>query len=513
MGIEIRLPSITGITEKEQLAQLKSYLFQLREQLQWAFDNISVAGGGTGYTVNQAPINTSPRVISSYDADVTFSSIKSLIIKSADIVDAYYEEINRRLEGVYVAQSDFGSYAEQTAQEIEANSTNTIQRFENIQVLITGLDSNVKNIDGSLVTIGEDLSYQENRILTINNNLEEIGSNVTQLEVDISDLDSTIQNTKIEMEGTISNVDTELKQIVNTTKTELQGNVDTVKSKLEGDITNVEASLSNNIENAKSTLNTDIEKAKAALNTDIENAKSEANSKIENAKSEVNSNIASTKTELEGDINNAKTELSGMVGGVNEDLQNTKEDVTGRINATNGNVASLNEGLSGANEKIDDIDGELQAAKQDMNESIQGVAESVSEVSRLLDDAKKELSGSLDGLEFSLEGLRQLVIGVTAYVKSGLLYSTEAGIPVYGIEIGQTVTNETTGEEAFNKYARFTSEKLSFYDANGIEVAYISDKKLFIRIAEITISLKIGGLISLVMTNGDVVDKWVGGNA
>ena len=40
MGIQIRLPNITGASEKEQLAQLKSYLYQLSEELQWAFDNI-----------------------------------------------------------------------------------------------------------------------------------------------------------------------------------------------------------------------------------------------------------------------------------------------------------------------------------------------------------------------------------------------------------------------------------------------------------------------------------------
>ena len=107
--------------------------------------------------------------------------------------------------------------------------------------------------------------------------------------------------------------------------------------------------------------------------------------------------------------------------------------------------------------------------------------------------------------------MEDVIIGVTAYLKSGLLYYTDAGIPVYGLEVGQTVKDEVAGTEVFNKYARFTSEKLSFYDSNGTEVAYISDKKLYIRIAQITVALQIGGLIDLVMANGDVVKKWVGG--
>lgn len=41
MAVDIRLPHITGPTEKEQLKQINNYLFQLAEQLQWAFNDIS----------------------------------------------------------------------------------------------------------------------------------------------------------------------------------------------------------------------------------------------------------------------------------------------------------------------------------------------------------------------------------------------------------------------------------------------------------------------------------------
>lgn len=41
--IDIRLPKITGKTEKEQLMQIKSYLYQLAEQLQVAFNGMEIA--------------------------------------------------------------------------------------------------------------------------------------------------------------------------------------------------------------------------------------------------------------------------------------------------------------------------------------------------------------------------------------------------------------------------------------------------------------------------------------
>lgn len=307
MGIDIRLPNITGQTEKEKLAQLQSYLYQLREQLQVAFDGISagtsMSPGYAGYV--QQHIITNTTGAPAIDAEATFSAIKSLIIKSADIVESYYEEINRKLVGAYVAQSDFGDFAEKTEQRIEETSTSTTQTFENIQVIIQNL--------------GNELSYAQNSI--------------------------------VNMEKSVESFD--------------------------------------------------------------------------------------------------------------------------------GSVADVQESVTGIN--------------------------------ILLEDAKTQLQGSIDDLEVYILGLQQAIIGVTAYVKSGLLYYTDAGVPVYGLEIGQTVRDELTGEEAFNKYARFTSEKLSFYDSNGSEVAYISDKKLYIRFAEITVALKIGGFMDLVMDNGDVVTKWVGG--
>lgn len=242
MGLELRFPNITAQSEREQLSQVKSYLYQLVGQLQFALGNLegatSEATALSQKIASKSTVETNPKA--------TFDSIKSLIIKSADIVTAYYEEINKRFEGEYVAQSDFGVFTEQTAQAITENSTEMERLFTNIQEIITDIES----------------------------------------------------------------------------------------------------------------------------------------------------------------------------------------------------------------------------------------------------------------LEFTL-------VEVNAHIKSGLLYEDE-GVPVYGLEIGQK--NIIDGEEVFNKYARFTSDRLSFYDQNGNEVAYISDYKLYIRNVEITGSYKIGGFVDTVQPNGDVVTRWVGGD-
>ena len=137
MGMDIRLPNINASTEEGQLMQIKSYLYQFAEQLKYAISTLE-AGGTTSGEADRQEISAPPAETATPGS--TFNSIKSLIIKSADIVNAYYEEINRRLDGEYVAQSEFGTYSEQTSQTISENSTAIEQVFNNIQQITSSLE-------------------------------------------------------------------------------------------------------------------------------------------------------------------------------------------------------------------------------------------------------------------------------------------------------------------------------------------------------------------------------------
>lgn len=92
----------------------------------------------------------------------------------------------------------------------------------------------------------------------------------------------------------------------------------------------------------------------------------------------------------------------------------------------------------------------------------------------------------------TLDAQTQQLINTTAYIRSGLLDENEDGSPVYGIEVGQKDTDET-GTETFNAYARFTADRLSFFDSYGKELAWVSGYKLYITHVEITGSLVGGG--------------------
>ena len=335
MSGNIRLPNITGSTPQEQLLQIKSYLSQMAGELNWALDNLPGGGnsGGAGYVpyraAGQIGASGNPQQ-KAEEVLQNFNDLKGLIIKSADIVNAYYEEINTRLEGLYVAQSEYGTFVEKTNATITQNSTGITQNYENLQ-LVT---KRVTSAEGSITSTKDALS-------------------------------TSIADTEIA----------------------LQGNIDSV-----------EKDLSKNINDAKSDLATSIANTESSLNTNID------------------------------------------------------------------------------------------SAKQDLKGSIQ--------------DAEERLKGKIDSIT-------AILVEVQGYIKSGLLYYDDNGIPIYGVEVGQT--NEVNGEEVYNQYARFTSNRLSFFDQNGREVAYISDRKLFIKNAEITESLTVGGFVDTVMENKSVVTKWVGG--
>lgn len=88
----------------------------------------------------------------------------------------------------------------------------------------------------------------------------------------------------------------------------------------------------------------------------------------------------------------------------------------------------------------------------------------------------QQIVTNVSGLE---SGIRQF----SAYIRTGLLYEGEDGIARYGVEIGEQA--EKDGVTAFRKFARLVSDRLSFFDQNDIEVAYISDRKLYITSAEV----------------------------
>lgn len=428
--IDLRLPNITGATEREQLQQTKSYLHQLVEQLNWALNNIDTTSNTAVVTPTArslAPVASGS--VSQSDPQATFASIKSLIIKSAEIVDAYYDEINARLEGLYVAQSDFGTYVEQTNALIEANSKGITQTYTNVQTLqstVGGIDTTVQTLGGTVTTLGGTVS-------NINTNVATLGGTVTNL-------DNTVTN----LGGTVQNINSTVQTIGGTVET-LGGTVQTLDSTLQG------------VDNKVTTVGNKVDTVEGKVDA--------VDGKVDTVAAEASTNLYDAKTGILENLN----ELSGIVDGQSTAIKDIKE--------------AADESVQRVQDSVDGLSSEINTVKTDVDEK-----------TKALDEA--------------IKATNEVVATVTSTIKTGELYRDQSDLPVYGLEIGQR--NTIGGVETFNKYARFTSNRLSFYDAGGYEVAYISDSKLYITHAEITETLKIGGY-SIDTSNG-IAFKWAGGN-
>lgn len=140
-----RYPNITGLTEKDQLHQLKSYLYQLVEQL-----NNTAALTRQTPQAQAVPPGAAEEKTGSAAAD--FAALKGLIIKSADIVEAYSQKIEKKLEGQYLSVSEFGSYAEKTDSEITATAAKIDQKYSSLQQIVTDLETRLLETAGYIRT-------------------------------------------------------------------------------------------------------------------------------------------------------------------------------------------------------------------------------------------------------------------------------------------------------------------------------------------------------------------------
>lgn len=187
MPIELRLPNINGMTEKEQLAQIRSYLYQFIPQLQWALNNVATTSSNTETTPTRTQVVASG-ASSVADPSTTFNAIKALIIKSADIVEAYYDEINKKLEGLYVSESVFGAYGKKTSQVIQETSEGITQTFENLEAIATNIDGvlgKMEGVEGSISAVNENIDGVRGDIASVRENIGGAIANIDAVKVDI----------------------------------------------------------------------------------------------------------------------------------------------------------------------------------------------------------------------------------------------------------------------------------------------------------------------------------------
>ena len=133
----IRYPNIIGKSEAQQLEQIKSYLHQLADELNFRLEQNAGASAASATVMTGA----SSKPTKTEEAISNFNEIKGLIIKSADIVDSYSEQISDTLKGEFVAVSDFGTYTQDTLAELEISA----DAIKNTLTKVESIDEDIKN--------------------------------------------------------------------------------------------------------------------------------------------------------------------------------------------------------------------------------------------------------------------------------------------------------------------------------------------------------------------------------
>ena len=140
-AVEIRLPELSGGTEAEQLHRIQNYLYSLAQQLQFAFDPVN--------REQTEKAREAAAAEKKKEQTVNFAPIKALILKSAQLTEHFQEAVEERLTGLYVAQSQFGTYRQETEQRITANSQSIQQKFTDLQ----RLESTVEQLQSQVIQV------------------------------------------------------------------------------------------------------------------------------------------------------------------------------------------------------------------------------------------------------------------------------------------------------------------------------------------------------------------------
>lgn len=107
------MPAYPSGTVEQQVLQQYSYLFQMAQQL-----NLALEAAESSRT---AAVQAAGKSRAAQGTEQEYQNLKSLIIKTADTVQRQMDQLSARLEGEYVASSEFGSYVEKLSAYIEAH--------------------------------------------------------------------------------------------------------------------------------------------------------------------------------------------------------------------------------------------------------------------------------------------------------------------------------------------------------------------------------------------------------
>lgn len=408
--IDIRLPNITATDPASQMSEVRSYLYQMVEQLNWALNTLDTgsvtANGNTAVISNSNGNAGDGGGAMSSEVLENFGSLKSLIIKTAEAANSEIVRLDDTIANLKLSNKAIESVSEsyyKSTSPTELKGGSWVDKYPGWeQGTYIWTRSTITYSDGSEPTVTEPMCVTGSTGKT-----GATGNGIAGVDV----------------EYRLSDSDTEL-----TGDYEWQTSIDTIPE---------ECSLW-----------------------------------TRNKITYTNGDVAYT-AECCISRYNIDTVIKTIRDAVTEGMQGVYADMESQRTEFDG----------------------IYYAKSDFGEFL----ENYKQILSIDPTAINQAYSDIQTLYAEKEKIKEAIISTNANIKTGILYYDDDSVPIYGVEVGQMT--EVNGEELFNKFARFTSSRLSFYDANGSEVAYISDYKLYITNAQVLGNLYLGSYI-LDTTNG-----------
>lgn len=202
---------------------------------------------------------------------------------------------------------------------------------------------------------------------------------------------------------------------------------------------------------------------------------------------------------------------SGSSEGISERLSNSYNElralITNTANIVNSKIDVVRQNFESNYTAMSETWGTFQ---ENISSTIEATAQSVIQ--------SYNYDAQIQALNEAAAGFSEYQINTEGYIRQGFIDYDESGVPILGIAIGQGLKSTTvtvSGEEyeqidSTQSCAFYTASKVSFR-INGQEVAYISNRKLYIGDVEINgdIILREDWLIG---TSNGIAIKWIGGN-
>lgn len=127
----ISQPPILSGSDRQQLVQIRQYLYQMSRDLNLALNNLTAENFSTSAEAKKVLGGSDDsKEVQNQETRKQLSSLKSLIIKTADQVRAEIDVLETNLASTYVAQSTFGTFEEEINTKITATAENVKQTID-----------------------------------------------------------------------------------------------------------------------------------------------------------------------------------------------------------------------------------------------------------------------------------------------------------------------------------------------------------------------------------------------